>query len=493
MTDTKPATAGVRLPVSLGDKDAENQSVPFIGELSAAPSPSKSCARQCCACPDVIFTILFVLHLGAVCFVGVWAYQTQEFTAWEKLTGTSFQLSHWPQYLSLLGASVGLCCCVATLYFALSLKAPGFLVFFSVVVMWLLFAAGIILSFYNHLWGSGITLIIVGCFFVVVSIFWLRASLDFTAICLQTATRGIISNFGTFFAALFVLLLQLGYSVLLFFALISLLTRHCDDNQHCEQDRASWMLLLPFVWTMEVLHNVLHVTVSGAIGSFYFQRRCGTISAADAGDGLPTLRALGRALGPSFGAICFGSLFVAIISFLRFIVNSIRYNSDNCVLRMLACFVDCLLSCVEAMLRIFNRFVYAYVGLYGDTYLEAAERVKSRVLDAGIDAILTDGMASLVCTSGTLFCAMLSGLGSYLWMKHAINASSSEVLTVSTVVALLALMTSYLLLSVLSSAVVSLFVCFAEQPGTLQAYETGLFASIRGIVHRYDNTKGAKA
>jgi hypothetical protein len=66
----------------------------------------------------------------------------------------------------------------------------------------------------------------------------------------------------------------------------------------------------------------------------------------------------------SFGSICFGSLLIAVIEMLKAMIESVRLDPDNggCT-AFLLCIVDCLLSCLEGILKYFNKFSYIYVGM----------------------------------------------------------------------------------------------------------------------------------
>ena len=67
-----------------------------------------------------------------------------------------------------------------------------------------------------------------------------------------------------------------------------------------------------------------------------------------------------RSLTSSFGSICLGSLLVAIIQFLDFVVTSLRQNNrdrgaggaEACLL----CCLDCILHVIEDIMKYFNKW-----------------------------------------------------------------------------------------------------------------------------------------
>jgi hypothetical protein len=79
------------------------------------------------------------------------------------------------------------------------------------------------------------------------------------------------------------------------------------------------LLIFSYHWTSQVIKNVLHVTVSGVVGTWWFAPQdCLSMWSP------VILDSLSRATTYSFGSICMGSLLVAIIQTLETIVRSAR-------------------------------------------------------------------------------------------------------------------------------------------------------------------------
>ena len=109
------------------------------------------------------------------------------------------------------------------------------------------------------------------------------------------------------------------------------------------------LLILSFYWTLQVSNNVLHTTVAGVVGTWYFDPSdVGAIGASAI-----------RTLTFSFGSVCFGSLLVAIISTIRFLANSQDRNNGRGGGSVLYCVLDCILSLLESIMEYFNKWVSA--------------------------------------------------------------------------------------------------------------------------------------
>ena len=72
----------------------------------------------------------------------------------------------------------------------------------------------------------------------------------------------------------------------------------------------------------------------------------------------PTLRGLGRALTLHSGAICAGSLLMAMLHLARYLFK----KAKNTSCKSLKCLILCLLGCAKVLVETFNEFAYVQVG-----------------------------------------------------------------------------------------------------------------------------------
>merc|ERR1719502_2662302 len=73
-------------------------------------------------------------------------------------------------------------------------------------------------------------------------------------------------------------------------------------------------------WSITTAQNVLHCCCTGTFGCWFFD--------ADQGQN-PVWRSLKRAVGPSFGSICFASLVVAAIKTLKKMLRDAQENAQG--------------------------------------------------------------------------------------------------------------------------------------------------------------------
>jgi len=221
-------------------------------------------------------------------------------------------------------------------------------------------------------------------------------------------------------------------------------------------------MLFSFYWVSEVIKNVIHVTVSGVIATWYF------LSGSKGGmPSSPTMGALKRSLTTSFGSICLGSLIVAILKTIKAIIQGIRGRKDN----LLACLLDCCVSCIERLVRYFNHYAFCQVAIYGKDYIDAAISTWNLIASSGIEAILNDNIIAGVLTMSCVFVGIVSAAISVL-LAYIFFGTSAFLISYLVAFGILGLVLGFLIMSmatmVLDSGVVCTFVCFAEDREVLR-------------------------
>lgn len=179
---------------------------------------------------------------------------------------------------------------------------------------------------------------------LVINIFFgFKQKIPFAACNLATATASVKANLGVALYAYLSLLIAFGWAV--FWSATSISTifvvSDCDADGSCNNDINGFLIFVLFVsfyWVMQVINNVVHVTVAGVVATWWFQpheaQSCCSQAVRDS---------YFRSMTTSFGSICLGSLIVAIISALREMAHQLRESDDGIIL----CLGECLLSCLE--------------------------------------------------------------------------------------------------------------------------------------------------
>lgn len=209
----------------------------------------------------------------------------------------------------------------------------------------------------------GIGMFALTCYYAYVV--WGR--IPFAACNLETATTAVKSNLGLAFYAYGSLFLAAGWAAWWMVAFVSTLyvAGGCDGQGNCAKDPSGmlvFVLLLSCYWTFQVIQNVVHVTVAGTVGTWWFVPTEGssfcsravrdsfvrsvTTSFGESVRGHPLChlllllpwRMMRNARSDSIcilylllwtpGSICMGSLLVAIIEASKQMVKSLRESGE---------------------------------------------------------------------------------------------------------------------------------------------------------------------
>jgi len=233
----------------------------------------------------------------------------------------------------------------------------------------------------------------------------------------------------------------------------------CGADGVCANDLPgayTFLFILSLYWTSQVIKNVVHVTVAGTVGTWWWTplEASGFCSKA-------VRESHNRAMTHSFGSICLGSLLVAILQTLKSFAESARENDDG----LLMCLADCILGCLQTIMEMFNEWAFVYVGLYGYTFVDAAKNVITLFKSRGWTVIITDYMVDRVLMMISFGNGLITG-GLAAAISYMFNLNLEGVaFLVGFVVGMLL---SIVVLGVVGSGVNTVIVCYAEDPATFE-------------------------
>jgi len=428
--------------------------------------------RQPSACRDFVFALLFLAHLSVVFGIGMaWGlpafnYKDEDHPDTPTIRfGGVLWLFLWSFVASVVISG-------SVLYFMT--RFAQFMVQFSVVFSILsnLVLMGICLS--HGFWGGALfafSIFALACFYAW-SI-WDR--LPFATANLLTALTAIHTNWGLFFVQFSLTIVSFGYTMLWMISLIGTYAHgrpKCDEDGNCEKTLSGGTLALfifALYWTHEVVKNIIHVTVAGVVGSWWF-----VPDEANSGCSKSINDSLFRSMTYSLGSICMGSLLVALVQVAHYFVKRARDNGSRNT-GVLYCIAECLLDTLNKLILYFNKWSYIYVGLYGYSYAEAGVKVMELFESRGWDAIINDQLVNRVLSLVSFVIGGLTGLVSILIIKAHPSLMSMLGEEDAAWMAffcglLIGTLVSGILMSVVASAVDTVVVCFAESPLELHNY-----------------------
>jgi hypothetical protein len=77
-----------------------------------------------------------------------------------------------------------------------------------------------------------------------------------------------------------------------------------------------------------------------------------------------------------------------------------------------------VISLLDWLITLFNRYAFCHIALYGKAYIPAAKDTWTMMRDRGIDALVQDCLMGPVLTMGSTFVAYVCALLSYLYLQY---------------------------------------------------------------------------
>ena len=138
--------------------------------------------------------------------------------------------------------------------------------------------------------------------------------------------------------------------------------------------------LFGLLWTTQFIMGVGYVVLAASVGHFYWYRGNSALMPR-----LPVLRSIGFTFGYHLGSIALGSLILAIIQFIRLLLEYLdrrtkRLQDTNCLLRWCLCCVKCCMWYLEKVVQYINKNAYIVMGVKGTSYCTSAGRAVSLIL-----------------------------------------------------------------------------------------------------------------
>lgn len=341
--------------------------------------------------------------------------------------------------------------------------------------------------FVRHYYSAAIVFAIFSVFSIVIFISWIPR-IPFSVLMLQT-TMDVAKGYGHVFTVsalggMVAFAFGAWFSVTLVSIYVKYEPNSRGSNPACAGggcSSAKVIGLIVFItfagyWITEFIKNVIHTTIAGVYGSWYF--------CSGKPGGMPkgaTRGAFRRAMTYSFGSISFGSLIVALINMMRQAVSIAQRREaqqGNMVGSMAFCVLGCFIGILDWAVQFFNRYAFSKIAIVGIAYIPAAKDTWKMMKDRGIDALINDSLIGPVLTMGSTFVAYLCAFLAYLYLeftKPEYNRTGSFTPVVVAFSFLIGLQVCQIFMTPIGSGVDTLFVAAAWDPQVLMRDHPDLY------------------
>lgn len=429
-------------------------------------------------CRDVLFVLLFLFHLVGIVYLGT----TYGSEATERDQAVTLSYHNVTYMACLCGAFAVIVSTIAlVIVMTITKKIIQLALFLTIALSFAWGTIGIGLSPKNFVPITGIIALAlsVGYAFVV----WDR--IPFAAANLHAGLRAVRANMGIVLVAFIFQGLALGWTIYYTFVVVGVYDA-LDVGDLVLTDKMKVfvysMLGISFYWTFHVLMNIVQVTVAGTLGSWWFKPDAAESSYWNQS----TSRALFSALFYSIGSICFGSLLIGPVRFIRQLSAFVRPTQGDSILMCLHEFVNCvqqcIANCVDNLSDHFNPWALTYVGLYGYGLLDAGHNATDLFEKRGWTTIVSDDLVANVLLMFSIVVGGVTGcFGILLQGIDELEFSSfHEPIFTAFVIGLgVGLVLTSVLFAIISSSVNAVIVCFAGSPLEFEQNHPELSAEMR--------------
>ena len=425
---------------------------------------------------DLWAAILYYVHLA-----GIFVILGLNFHNLSKLETVQSDTTKIFQSLGIIGITLLVGVILITIFLSLINNFPKTMIkgtFISTIV--LLGIMGIGMFFVPGGAFAGLIYLILAGLNLFIYFSW-RKRIPFSASLLKCVVDVMKIYPNTWNLTIFAILSQATFTALYVVTLTAISLKYSDQiksgaNIQLEGVDIASMLYIVFsmYWSMQVVENVVHTSVCGVFATFYFLHGTGAAIIK------PVWNSFSRSMTYSFGSIAFGSLIVAIIQFVRFLINSTRNDRDN----LAAACADCLLGMIEGLVRYFNYYAYVHVAIYGKPFIQSGKDTWELIKSHGVDVIINDSLVGNCMSVAVLLigltCALIAFLIGLMFLDNQALIITSTVLSFVFVTMIAAVATQ-----LIESGVSATLVCYAEDPSALQRSKPELY---REITHSYQQS-----
>jgi len=329
--------------------------------------------------------------------------------------------------------------------------------------------------------GSIIGVVLAGIFFLLNLwyVYVVRHKIPFAAAMLNVSLQSMSMFKSSWLLPIWGMILMSGLAFVWSVCAMSIV--YAVDNGSSDGPRSVrglifFILVLSLFWTILTIKGWVHTCVAGVQATWYFL-------APHALPSSPVWHAVKRASTTSFGSICFGAFIVAFIRTVRFFVNMAYQNARNSNNQWAACalcVLECLIGILESIVNYVNQYAFAICAIYGKSFIPAAKEAWGLMRSRGFDAVINDSLIGGVLAFAQIVCGLLTGIVTALIANYSFETDWRAYAGLGFVIGVM-LMT--VVCEVVEAAVITLFICLADDPVTLQRTKPNEYNKLMDPLH----------
>jgi len=134
------------------------------------------------------------------------------------------------------------------------------------------------------------------------------------------------------------------------------------------------------------------------------------------------------------GSIAFGSLIIAIVQFIRIIIEIVERRLKKaagnnqvtkCIISFISCCCKCFFYCLEKFLKFVNRNAYIMVAIYGRNFCQSAADALTLLLANPLRTLVLTKVTDFILFLGSLLITVGVGVLGFFFFSKTFNIPSS--------------------------------------------------------------------
>jgi hypothetical protein len=237
-----------------------------------------------------------------------------------------------------------------------------------------------------------------------------------------------------------------------------------------------FILLLSWYWGAITFGNLGHFITACMVGQWWFND--------EDSQQYSMRKSIKRAFTTSFGTICFGSFFEALIKTLRHTVEDKNRRNKS----ILACIIGCILQLIEKVIGYLNEWAFIFAALTGQGFIQASKSFIELFRKRGWTAIINDAVIGTTLALINFGIAVMSAVAGGLTIYFIIEKPLEQIVVIIIVIFvsfIIGLLMSSVITTILISCVRTVFVCFALNPAALGATHPDHLQDLTKVWHKF--------
>eukprot|EP01084_Bolivina_argentea_P263316 445623_1 len=247
-----------------------------------------------------------------------------------------------------------------------------------------------------------------------------------------------------------------------------------------------FLYILSLYWGLSVNSNINHTILCTVIASWYYSSTK-LKQTKHVNEHPISNKAIWNVWTKQFGSITLGASLVPCVAAIRAFFDVFINDDEHSVIGCMCLFCS---SCLSYLYSWFNTYSFGFMAIYGNKFIDSSDKIYKLMDRRGLNKILIDDITGIAifcaCLVSGLFTSVIAyGIGFiYYGQDTDININIYVVNDLAVYGGVIGLIMCLGILRNVRSAIIAMWVCFAEHPAFLERNRQMVF---KKLIHSHEN------